>query len=240
MPYETVMREACGVGCHPIAVFATEKAMETEILPLSDALNTFVRLDNRHFKQELSQSSRIGHKRSAGLGDGSQSKRLQRSVSLDSMATNHASVGDFDDDMRDAPFDNDSMFGAVGEAAADRAAAQDDNIPSLVEFPPLPGVPGTLPSYPKDIEMEGAVSPPLAQVSLRDMGSSIPTWPAREMQERPNSLFLTRPNNEGGAAANGRVDDEEPLIDLNDGKEEQLIDLGDDNGAGSKAQVNGI
>jgi hypothetical protein len=228
VPYEAVVREACGTGCHPILVFATDKAMETEKSPLPDALNTFVRLDNRHFKQELSQSSRMGHKRSAGVGDGSQSKRLQRSVSIDSMATNHASAGDFDDDMRDAPFDNDSMFGAAGDAGAERAAAHDNGVPSLVEFPPLPGVPSALPSYPNDIEMETGVSPALAQVSLRDMKSSSPAWP-REMQERPNSQFLTRPNNDAGAAGGSAAEEEEPLIDLSDG-----------NDSGSKPQVNGI
>ena len=223
MFYETVMREACGAGCQPILVFATDRAMEAENLPLSDALNSFVRLDNRHFKQELSQSNRMGHKRSAGLGDGSQSKRLQRSVSIDSMATNQASVGDFDDDMRDAPFDNDSMFGAVGDAVADRAAIQDEGIPSLVEFPPLPS---SQPSYPNDIEMETSMSPALAQVSLQDMNSSSPSKP-QEMQERPTALFLTRPNSNGGAAA-GIAAEEELLIDLSDG-----------NDAGSKTQVNG-
>ena len=223
MFYETVMREACGTGCQPILVFATDKAMEAENLPLSDALNSFVRLDNRHFKQEMSQSNRIGHKRSAGLGDGSQSKRLQRSVSIDSMATNQASVGDFDDDMRDAPFDNDSMFGAVGDAVADRATIQDEGIPSLVEFPPLPSL---QPSYPNDIEMETSMSPALAQVSLQDMKSSSPAK-LQEMQERPTALFLTRPNSNGGAAA-GIAAEEELLIDLSDG-----------NDAGSKTQVNG-
>ena len=226
MFYETVMREACGTGCQPILVFATDKAMEAESLPLPDALNSFVRLDNRHFKQELSQSNRMGHKRSAGLGDGSQSKRLQRSVSIDSMATNQASVGDFDDDMRDAPFDNDSMFGAVGDAVADRAAIQAEGIPSLVEFPPLPGVPSSQPSYPNDIEMEMSMSPALAQVSLQDMKSSSPAKP-QEMQERPTALFLTRPNGNGGAAGGGATE------------EELLIDLSDGNDAGSRTQVNG-
>lgn len=222
------MREACGTGSQPILVFATDKAMETENVPLSDALSSFVKLDNRHFKQELSQSNRMGHKRSAGLGDGSQSKRLQRSVSIDSMATNHASVGDFDDDMRDAPFDNDSMFGAIGDTSADRAAAQDDNIPDLVEFPPLPrAAPTSPPSYPNDIEMETGMSPALAQVSLQDIKSSSPIK-AQEMRERPNAQFLMRLNNNGGTAGGG-ADEEEPLIDL-----------GDNHNVGSKGQVNGI
>ena len=235
------MREACGAGCQPIVVYATDKAMAQEPLPLSGALQTFVRLDNRHFKQELSQSTRLGsHKRSAGLGDGSQSKRLQRSVSVDSMATNHASVGDFDEDMRDAPFDNDSMFGAVGDASAsvpDRQTAtapQDESIPDLIEFPPLPparGSAASLPVYANDIEMETGMSPALAQVSLQDVkGSGLPQPRVPEMQERPSTLFLTRPNNNNGGAANGAAAGM---------AEEPLIDLGDEKDAGPKTQVIG-
>ncbi|KAK4157218.1 hypothetical protein C8A00DRAFT_40442 [Chaetomidium leptoderma] len=232
--YETVMREACGAGCLPIVVFATDKAMEQENLPLSDALKTFVRLDNRLFKQELLQSNRTTHKRSAVVGDGSQSKRLQRSVSIDSMATNQASVGDLDDDMRDAPFDTDSTFGVAGDAGPDKAAAQDDSIPDLVEFPQPSGTPpsSTPPAYPNDIEMETGVSPALAQVSLQDVKSSNAAR-SPEMQERPSALFLTRPNNGAavdGSAANGAVAAEpEPLIDLSDGKDADV-----------EARVNGV
>lgn len=218
MFYETVMREACGAGCSPVLVFATDTAMQEENLPLSDALKTFVKLDNRLFKQELLQSNRIGHKRSAGLGAGSQSKRRQRSGSMDSMDTNQASAGGSDDDMRDAPFDNDSTFGGVGGAAAERTAAQDESIPDLVDIPLQAGVPPpALPSYENLIEMDTGVSPALAQVSLQDIKSS----PPQEMQERPNAQLLTRPSNNGGAAngsaANGAAaSEEEPLIDLSD------------------------
>ena len=55
MTYETVMRETCSVGCKPILVYATDKALEQDNLPLPDALKNFVRLDNRFFKQELLQ-----------------------------------------------------------------------------------------------------------------------------------------------------------------------------------------
>lgn len=223
MSYETVMREACGTGCLPLLVFATDAAMEQETLPLSDALKAFVRLDNRHFKQELSQSNRIGHKRSAGLGDGSQSKRLQRSVSMDSMATNHASAGDLDDDMRDAPFDNDSAFGAVGDAGFNRTAGLDESIPDLIELPAGAETSSIPPSYGNYVEMDTGVSPALAQVSLQDVKSSSP--PAgqemQEMQERPNAQLLTRPNNNGGIAK-GSATEEEPLIDLSDDKDPGL------------------
>ncbi|AEO56463.1 hypothetical protein MYCTH_2117078 [Thermothelomyces thermophilus ATCC 42464] len=236
--YETVMREACGTGCRPIVVYATDKALEQDNLPLSDALKTFVRLDNRLFKQELLQSNRLGHKRSAGVGDGSQSKRLQRSASMDSIDTNHASAGDYDDDMRDAPFDSDSMFWAG--AGAGVAASQDQSIPDLVDIPPPTARMTAPPSYENFVEMETGVSPALAQVSLQDIknsdsggggddgGDSPPKM--QEMQELPSAqLFARRNNNNSGAATiihggvpNGTAQvagEEEPLIDLSDPKD---------------------
>lgn len=219
--------------------------MEEAPIPLSDALKSFIRLDNRHFKQELSQSSRIGHKRTAGLGDGSQSKRLQRSASMDSLATNHASLGDFDDDMRDAPFDTDSMFGVATPNMA--GAPQDESIPDLVEFP-APVTPAR-PSYASVLEMDSGVSPALAQVSLQDAkgggggGGGGASVKAPEMQERPNTLFFNRSNSGGavnGGGGGGPVkgvgtiveeDEEEPLIDLSEPH--------DPTPAGSGAKVNG-
>lgn len=220
--------------------------MGQDNVQLPDALKSFVKLDNRHFKQELSQSARLGpspeKKRGPVLGDDSQSKRLQRSASIESIATNHASAGDLDDDMRDAPFDSDSVFFG-GDGPADRSASQDATIPDLIE--PLPAAavrddPSSSlpPVYEHDIEMPAATPPPpppplrddpesarLAQVALRDfkISSSPPPPPAQEMQERPSALLFARPNH-GGVAANGgglttggSVDEgSELLIDLSD------------------------
>ncbi|KAK4127617.1 hypothetical protein N657DRAFT_641623 [Parathielavia appendiculata] len=218
--YENVLLEACGTGCQPIAVYATDKAMAQEYLPLSDALKTFVKLDNRLFKQELLQSNRIGHKRSAGLGDGSQSKRLQRSVSMDSMATNQASAGGSDNDTRDGSLDPDPI-GTWSGGSPERGLVQDDSIPDLVDQPPQ----HPPPPYANDVEMETGVSPTLAQVTLQDPKSSSP--PAPEMQERPNAQFVTRPNISGSGAAAGV-------------EEEPLIDLGDGNNGRFEAPVNGL
>ncbi|KAL2197638.1 hypothetical protein P885DRAFT_35894 [Corynascus similis CBS 632.67] len=254
--YEIVMREACTTGCRPILVFATDKALEQDNLPLSDALKTFVRLDNRLFKQELLQSNRPGHKRSAGVGDGSQSKRLQRSASMNSMDTNHASAGDLDDDMRDAPFDNDSTFGAggaIGTATPNRAmaAAQDEDIPDLIDISPPAARLTRPPSYENFMEMETGVSPALAQVSLHDIrnndkgggGGGNGSQPrVQEMQERPNAQLLARfSNNVNGATAtaNGSAADTTTQAS---GEDEPLIDLGDpkDTPAGSGSEKAGV
>ncbi|SPQ21618.1 dbf9ddb2-e043-46af-839e-a9911abff68d [Thermothielavioides terrestris] len=218
--FETVMREACGVGSLPILVYATDKAMEQEKVPLSDALRSFVKLDNRHFKNELAQSARFGQspdkKRSAVLGDDSQSKRLQRSASMDSLATNHASAGDFEDFMRDSPFDNDYHSGQAGGTPAHESAGQDESIPELTGEAPA-------------VDHESAR---LAQVlPLQDVkiSNSPPRPPAPEMQERPNAqLLMARPTNRsaanGGAAS--AADDGEPLIDLSSDQKDVDAGLG--------------
>lgn len=195
------MREACGTGSQPMLVYATDKALEQENLPLSDALKSFIKLDNRHFKQELSQADRLGHspdkKRSAVLGNDSQSKRLQRSVSMESVASNRASAGDLDDDMLDASFN----YSHPGPARGGMSGY--DDIPVLMKTGAHPGDPEPPPPpYESDVEM-GSVAYPaadpdsarLAQVSLQDAASNPAKGP--EMQERPNSGFLMRPNSDG-------------------------------------------
>ncbi|KAI1415145.1 hypothetical protein F5Y13DRAFT_156740 [Hypoxylon sp. FL1857] len=52
---EDVLHAAGTESNYPILVYATEAAMETEPIPLSDALRMFVRADNRTFRQELDQ-----------------------------------------------------------------------------------------------------------------------------------------------------------------------------------------
>jgi hypothetical protein len=151
------------------------------------------------------------------------------------MNTNQASAGGSDDDMRDAPFDNDSTFGGVGDVAAERIAAQDEDIPDLIDIPLPAGImpPPALPSYENVMEMDTGVSPALAQVSLQDGKSSSPPI-GQEMRERPNALLLTRSNNNGGAtngsAVNGAAAAEEEL----------LIDLSDVHDPGFNARVNGV
>ncbi|KAK3325419.1 hypothetical protein B0H66DRAFT_123462 [Apodospora peruviana] len=109
--FDVVLSEGCGHNKCPVLIYATEKVMDENPDPLSSALRTFVKFDNRHFKQEQVQSELHGlpreKKRGSPGGAGSQPKRRNRSNSMDSMATNQASVGDLDDDMRDAPFEND-------------------------------------------------------------------------------------------------------------------------------------
>lgn len=97
--YEKAMDEACGVGSKPILIYASEKAMGEAPASLSEALKTFVRFDNKLFKQELSKApTQDNDKKRGGFATpASPSKRRNRSNSWDSIATNAASAGSLDD-----------------------------------------------------------------------------------------------------------------------------------------------
>ncbi|KAL1910251.1 hypothetical protein Sste5344_003867 [Sporothrix stenoceras] len=91
----------------PVLIYSTDASLEVDNLPLSDALRTFVRFDNRFFKQETLEESPRGDKKRQPAEDASPTsplKRQQRANSIDSMASNMASLGEFSDrDMEDVP-----------------------------------------------------------------------------------------------------------------------------------------
>lgn len=104
--------------------------MNTEPIPLNDALKAFVRFDNKFFSQELAQTEQEQHEDSRKRGPISMSspdsKRRNRSNSLDSMATNHASAGDLDEEMRDEEFVN-FANGSVYENSAEKVTTSSDH-----------------------------------------------------------------------------------------------------------------
>ena len=90
----------------PILVYSNDASLAEENTALSDALRTFVRFDNRFFKQEVLEESPRDKKRQPAeeASPTSPLKRQQRSSSIDSMASNMASLGEYSDrDMEDVP-----------------------------------------------------------------------------------------------------------------------------------------
>ncbi|KAK3501312.1 hypothetical protein B0T13DRAFT_195545 [Neurospora crassa] len=128
--YETAISQACAVGTEPLLIYASEKAMKTEPIPLNDALKAFIRFDNKFFSQELAQSEHEQHEDSRKRGPISMSspdsKRRNRSNSLDSMATNHASAGDLDEEMRGEEF-VEFASGSVYGSSAEKATTSSDH-----------------------------------------------------------------------------------------------------------------
>ncbi|KAM7204134.1 hypothetical protein V8F33_001769 [Rhypophila sp. PSN 637] len=94
------------MGETPYLIYATEEAMAEESALLTDALNTFVRLDNDSFKQELDEyeanTTPFVRKRSSGRIEdttSSESKRVQRSPSTESADSMKPERDITDDDM---------------------------------------------------------------------------------------------------------------------------------------------
>jgi hypothetical protein len=54
---DDVLQAAGTESKNPILVYASEKALDHEMIPLSDALRMFVKADNRAFQQELAQEA---------------------------------------------------------------------------------------------------------------------------------------------------------------------------------------
>nr|XP_036582889.1 ubiquitin interaction domain-containing protein [Colletotrichum truncatum]KAF6791785.1 ubiquitin interaction domain-containing protein [Colletotrichum truncatum] len=106
---ELVMRHMFQETKNPVLVYATEDAITAPLSPLSDALQRFVRAENKNFRQELSQENTDdgAYARNTNMSPISPSKRKYRSGSVDSMATNRASLGGSDTNSRAGDFDAD-------------------------------------------------------------------------------------------------------------------------------------
>jgi len=140
---EAALRAArSGDQTHPVFVYASEKAMRAEPTPLTPAQRTFVKHDNRLFRQELLEEKPAPRDRKrassealgpdsggeGGLPAASPPKRHQRAGSLDSIATNRASMGDVSDrgDFADDDMMVDAEQGYAPQAAPQPAAVEDE------------------------------------------------------------------------------------------------------------------
>ncbi|KAJ4255422.1 hypothetical protein NW762_009417 [Fusarium torreyae] len=97
----------------PLLVYATEDALQTPKAPLSPQLERFVKVENKAFRQELSQEEAAATEtKRAAFDPISPSKRKHRADSAGSMDSNRASIGSDDRSGFDNPFsDQDDRIG---------------------------------------------------------------------------------------------------------------------------------
>ncbi|ROW05945.1 hypothetical protein VPNG_08477 [Cytospora leucostoma] len=190
----------------PVLIYATEKALNEEPAPLSSALQTFVKFDNRLFKQELlEEPAPAEKKRNAPQSSRSPPKR-HRSDSIDSLATNRASIGDFSDaeeraallgdpGLEDDPFQI-GDGGLLGTELESIRPLPSDELAAAMGAPPSP--PMSTRGDRSDHSSPGLKrsSERLANISLDDeaMTEDTPEVRGPEMQERasPVSPFIVR------------------------------------------------
>ncbi|KAF3771263.1 hypothetical protein M406DRAFT_349622 [Cryphonectria parasitica EP155] len=132
----------------PILVYATDEALQEPIIPLSSALQTFIKFDNRLFKQDQLEDNSQSDKKRVAVRSPQPLLKRQRSDSADSMATNRASIGDFSDGEERAALlaDQFEHFGGVdgsmeAEMADMRTISEDEIAAHMVPplTPPLSG-----------------------------------------------------------------------------------------------------
>ncbi|EON98617.1 putative ubiquitin interaction motif protein [Phaeoacremonium minimum UCRPA7] len=211
---ETVLRVALteSEDKKPILVYASKKALAEEPSRISQPLQLFVRFDNRLFKQEVIEESPLERKRGANASPQSPFKRQHRdrANSVDSMASNRASVGDLSDEDRNVVFDQDPFqegdgsLGTEMQPLIDMTDLSAQSAPVESSEPPKSEVYGhaRLPTPPYTTFDSEVDSPTLSRQSLRlanvslDEQSTITGTESQarepEMQERNTSNFLAR------------------------------------------------
>lgn len=204
MEVERVLRDIWHETKVPVLVYATEEAVSTPNAPLSDALNMFVRSDNKAFRQELKRPAPDSRDERRHPDPISPSKRKHRD-SMDSMDTNRASIGSDDRNPFEPVFD-DQMEQELTELAGERqeyvgVSGAEGPLGSHGIPPPLPNrdqaqktvesatlTPDTLaadegevqnPTIPKDSQAEDAATK------------------GPEMQERVRPPSILRPRSQG-------------------------------------------
>jgi hypothetical protein len=107
LAFQDVIRQMWKDTKNPTLVYATEAALETAPNPISGPLERFVKAENKAFSQELNQETVVADKDwpTEALDPISPTKRKHRSDSLDSMASNQASVGSDGRNRFDDPFE---------------------------------------------------------------------------------------------------------------------------------------
>lgn len=200
----------------PILVYATDEGLTETPITLSAALQTFVKHDNRLFKQELIEQPEQREKKRVGFESPQSPAKRQRSDSGDSMDSNRASLGDMSDGDRarmvaDQMMDN---FGGSNDSGVDTEMTDmqpisEDQMANEIaaHMPPTPS-----------LSADGSASPPirrsaeqLANMSLGDAN----TDKAPEMEELQAPFIVRRP-----ASAQGSLLDQQtesvmnwPVID---------------------------
>lgn len=225
---------------HPL--WWSPNAIHNSLLTRTDTLQTFVKFDNRLFKQELlEEPTPTEKKRNAPPSPRSPPKR-HRSDSVDSMATNRASIGDFSDVeeraallsdqmLEDDPFQfGDGLGTELGEMQPQPSAELVETMggggatPSAELVAAFGGAPPSPPMSAKDDRSERGSpgirrsSERLANMSLNDQpmtedGNAEMKGP--EMKERvaPVSPFLVRRPNSAAVDKRASIMDQAMEID---------------------------
>lgn len=169
------MREVWQETKLPLLIYATEDALNTHNEPLSLPLERFVKADNKAFRSELNmertndqQYIRPGH-----ADPISPSKRKHRSDSMDTLDSNHASLGSDGGNGFDNPFD---------EEPTNFSFQRDEYEPFVVDADRLPAPTRIGPNY-VDYASPGQDDGEELEFTEPPGYSDVAPGPAREMEQ---------------------------------------------------------
>lgn len=191
----------------PIFVYATDQALSETPIPLPAALQTFVKHDNRLFKQELLEEpeqapepeSEQREKKRVGFKTPQSPAKRHRSDSGDSMDSNRASTGDMSEGERARMLKEmmEENFGGSDDSGVDTEMM---DMQPMLEDQMANEIAAHLPPTPS-LSADGSASPPirrsteqLANMSLLD--SNIEKAPEMEQLQAP---FIRRPASAQGS-----------------------------------------
>lgn len=144
------------------------------VTSFADLVQTFVKFDNRLFRQEQIEDNSQGDKKRVAIREPSSLPKRHRSGSADSIASNRASIGDLSDGedraaLLDDRFESFGENGVMGTELCDMRAISEDEIAAHMVPPPTPPLSGDDGSD-QDLSELRRSSEKLADMSLRDEG----------------------------------------------------------------------
>lgn len=194
-------------AARPLLVYATEKALNEAPIALSRELQTFVKHDNRLFKQELIEQPDAPDQRDkkrVGFKTPQSPAKRQRSNSGDSMDSNRASLGDMSEGdraqmMADQMMDNfgGSNGSGVDTEMRDMQPISEDQMANEIaaHMPPTPS-----------LSADGSESPPIRRSTEQLASMSLGDFKAPEMEELQTPFIVRPPANAHGGLLDQSTD----------------------------------
>ncbi|KAK8147836.1 hypothetical protein G3M48_000947 [Beauveria asiatica] len=202
---ERVLREVWQETKTPLLVYATEEAVDTPNHPLSWPLERFVKADNKAFRNELSmeRTQQQENRQAVFMDPISPSKRKHRSDSMDSLDSNHASLGSDEGNAFDSNFE---------EPPPNFSFQRDEYEPRVVGADGLPAPSSLTSHYAEfpDIGLSDGVELDLDAKPPQYSEFVVPAPPAQEMEQLlPQKLSFTTT-----AAGEGERDPKDAVMEL--------------------------
>lgn len=185
----------------PYVVYASKEALNEVPVTISSELQTFIKHDNRLFKQELIEQPEQREKKRVGFRSPQSPAKRQRSCSGDSMDSNRASLGDMSDGDR-AQIMADQMMDSFGGSNDSGIDTEMMDMQPITDIQMANEIAAHMPPTPS-LSADGSVSPPIRRSTEQLANMSLDKRngddKAPEMEELQAPFLVRRPaSGQGG------------------------------------------